>query len=52
VQAAHLQPGEDRKRVVAELAGELRQMQQWLELDEIEVAPNGDLARSLTRSLR
>lgn len=52
VQSAFLKPGEDARRVVPELAGELRQMQAWLELDRIEVADRGDLAARLRRSVR
>jgi uncharacterized protein YcaQ len=51
VQSAHLQHGQDRKRVAAELASELKQMKEWLELDSIEVAGRGDLAASLKRSV-
>jgi uncharacterized protein YcaQ len=47
VQSAFLEEGQDARRVVPELAGELRLMQAWLELDRIEVAERGDLARLL-----
>ena len=49
VQSAFLEPAHDARRVVPDLAGELRQMQTWLELDRIEVADRGDLAPSLRR---
>jgi uncharacterized protein YcaQ len=52
VQSAFLEPGHDARSVVPELAGELREMQGWLELDSIEVAERGDLAAKLRRSLR
>ena len=52
VQSAFLEPGQDARRVIPELAAELRQMQAWLELDGIEVASRGDLAAKLRRSLR
>jgi len=52
VQSAFLEPGQDARHVVLELAAELRQMQAWLELDAIEVASRGDLASKLRRSLR
>jgi hypothetical protein len=49
VQSAFLEPGHDARLVAPELAGELRQMQAWLELDRIEVADRGDLAPKLRR---
>jgi uncharacterized protein YcaQ len=52
VQSAFLERGQNVRNVVPELAGELRQMQAWLELDGIEVASRGDLAPKLRRSLR
>jgi uncharacterized protein YcaQ len=52
VQSAFLEPGQDARRVVPDLAGELRQMQTWLELDGIEVGERGDLARMLRRKSR
>ncbi|HLT60529.1 MAG TPA: crosslink repair DNA glycosylase YcaQ family protein [Microlunatus sp.] len=50
VQAAHTEPGQDRGPVAAELAEELRLLARWLELDGIEVADRGDLARPLRRA--
>jgi uncharacterized protein len=47
VQSAFLEPGQDARRVVPELMDELRVMQAWLELERIEVAQRGDLARPL-----
>jgi uncharacterized protein YcaQ len=47
VQSAFLEPGQDARRVAAELMSELRCMQAWLELDGIEVAKRGDLTAML-----
>jgi uncharacterized protein YcaQ len=47
VQSAFLEPGRDARRVVPELAEELRELQRWLELEHVEVAPRGDLAPAL-----
>ena len=52
VQSAFLESGQDARRVVPDLAAELRHMQAWLELDRIEVSERGDLAPMLLRSLR
>ena len=52
VQSAFLEPGQQARRVVPDLADDLRQMQAWLELDRIEVAERGDLATKLRRSLK
>jgi uncharacterized protein YcaQ len=49
VQAAHGEEGIDRPVVAAALAGELRLMADWLELDDIGVADRGDLAPDLLR---
>jgi len=51
VQGAFLEPGENARRVAAELACELREMQSWLELGRIEVNKRGDLAAALSQSL-
>lgn len=51
VQSAFLEPGQDARRVVPELASELRQMRNWLELDRLEVAARGDLAPRLRRAV-
>jgi uncharacterized protein len=50
VKSAFLEPGQDARRVAPALAGELRHLQAWLELDHIEVAERGDLAAKLRRS--
>jgi hypothetical protein len=47
VQSAWGEPGIDVAEVAAELAGELRLMADWLELDAIEVADRGDLSTPL-----
>jgi len=52
VQSAFLEPRQDARRVVPELTDELRQLQTWLELDQIEVADRGNLATRLRRNLR
>jgi uncharacterized protein YcaQ len=52
VQSAFLEPGHDARRVIPELADELRQLQAWLELDRIEVGERGDLAAKLRGSVR
>lgn len=47
VPGAFAEPGVDTARVVTELAGALREMADWLELDEIAVGLRGDLAVAL-----
>ena len=49
VQSAFLESGNEPRHVAVELAGELRTMQAWLELDRIEVKERGDLASLLRR---
>jgi uncharacterized protein len=49
VQGAFLEPGQVARRVLPDLADELRHMQAWLELDGIEVGERGDLAMRLRR---
>jgi uncharacterized protein YcaQ len=51
VQSAFLETGQDARRVVPELADELRHMKAWLELDRIDVSPRGDLAFKLRRAV-
>ena len=51
VQSAFLEPKRGARRVAPHLADELRLMQQWLELDSIEVGKRGDLAAQLRRTL-
>jgi uncharacterized protein YcaQ len=52
VQAAYTEPGNDERRVAAELAVELRSMQRWLGLDGVLVGARGDLADPLRAALR
>jgi uncharacterized protein len=52
IQSAFLEPGQNSRHVVPELAAELRHLRLWLELDRIEVSPRGDLAPALRRSMR
>ena len=49
VRGAFAEPGVDRVRVGRELRDELESVARWLGMDEVEVAPNGDLAAFLTR---
>jgi uncharacterized protein YcaQ len=49
VQAAHAEEGAEHHLVSSALAEELRLMADWLELDDVEVAPRGDLAGALAR---
>jgi len=44
VQSAFLEPGQNARRVIPDLIGELRRMQAWLKLDRIEINERGDLA--------
>lgn len=44
VRGAFAEAGQDRRRVARALRTELESMAAWQRLDEIEVAPNGDLA--------
>ncbi len=50
VNSAHGEPGAPAETAEA-LAGELRAMAAWLELDDIELAPVGDLAPALADAL-
>ena len=52
VQATHLEPGSDEASVAAGLAVELGAMARWLDLDDIDVRPVGDLAAALRASVR
>jgi hypothetical protein len=51
VQGAFLEPGHNPRQVVPDLVSELRHMQEWLELDYIEVCERGDLAPMLRRNM-
>jgi uncharacterized protein YcaQ len=50
VQSVHGERGIDRPLVAAALAGELRLMADWLELDDVAVTGGGDLAPDLARA--
>jgi uncharacterized protein YcaQ len=50
VQAVHGEDGIDRAVVADALAGELRLMADWLELDDVAVTGSGDLAADLSRA--
>jgi uncharacterized protein len=47
VAAAHFEPGADRIEVAAAAAVELDAMRSWLGLDDVAIAPRGDLAPAL-----
>lgn len=47
VHSAFTEPGVDTARVAAELAAELRGMADWLQLEDVSVAEQGDLAGPL-----
>lgn len=49
VKGAFLEPGQKAGNVASDLINELRHMQEWLELDRVEVSPNGDLAEALRK---
>ncbi len=46
---AFTEPGVDRKRVAEAMAGELRSMASWLDLDDVMVGGRGDLVDDLRR---
>ena len=52
VQSAFLEPGQSARRVAPPLGAELRLMQEWLELDRIEVGKRGDLAAQLRSTVK
>jgi uncharacterized protein len=52
VPGAYAEPGVETVRVAAELAAELREMAQWLELDGVLVGERGNLAPPLAAALR
>jgi len=47
VQASWLEPGSDEARTAGRLAAELRRLADWLGLDQVVVAPRGDLSAAL-----
>jgi uncharacterized protein YcaQ len=51
VVGAFTEPGQDAGYVATALAGELRSMASWLDLDDVTVGERGDLVRPLRRAL-
>jgi uncharacterized protein len=51
VVGAFTEPGQDRSRVAAFMAEELRTMADWLKLGDVAVGPKGDLSKDLRTSL-
>jgi uncharacterized protein YcaQ len=51
VRSAFAEPDADRAHVAAELAEELRQLSEWLDLGSVSVARKGDLAAPLRQAL-
>ncbi len=51
VQGAFAEPGVDTARVVAQLAGTVREMAGWLKLDGITVGERGDLVGALRQAI-
>jgi uncharacterized protein YcaQ len=51
VPVAHIEPDAPENEVAAELAGELRLMANWLELDRVVVNGRGDLTPALSRAV-
>jgi uncharacterized protein YcaQ len=51
VVGAFTEPGQDAGHVASALAGELRSMASWLDLDDVTVGERGDLVRPLRRAL-
>ncbi|MBM7367655.1 winged helix-turn-helix domain-containing protein [Gordonia hydrophobica] len=47
VLAAHVEPGRDHGAVAESLADDLRRLARWRGLDQVEVAPRGELASAL-----
>jgi uncharacterized protein len=52
VKGAFAEPGVDRCHVAGELAAELTDLGSWLDVPDVVVSPNGDLAEPLTRAVR
>jgi uncharacterized protein YcaQ len=52
VHGAFLEERQGAQHVAPELATTLRQMQEWLELDRVEVAEHVDLAATLRAQVR
>jgi uncharacterized protein YcaQ len=52
VVGAFTEPGQAAGYVAGALAGELRSMASWLDLDDVTVGERGDLASRLRKALR
>jgi uncharacterized protein YcaQ len=52
VVGAFTEPGQDAGYVASALAGELRSMASWLDLDDVTVGQRGDLVGGLRKALR
>ena len=52
VNAAYLEPHADAEEVAPALARELQTFARWLNLETVEVAKKGDLARRLSAEMR
>ncbi|MCW2590085.1 MAG: hypothetical protein JWQ86_2512 [Mycobacterium sp.] len=52
VVGAFTEPGQDAGYVASALAGELRSMTSWLDLDDVTVGQRGDLVGALRKALR
>lgn len=50
VRGSYAEPAVDTARVAGEMAGSLRELADWLEVDEVVVEPKGDLAPALARA--
>ena len=46
------EPDVDKARVARELAEELRTMAAWLDLNAVEVGPNGNLVKEVAKALK
>lgn len=51
VKGSFAEDGADRPRTCTELAGALHEMATWLDLDEVEIQKNGDLASQLAKAI-
>ncbi|MGI9596645.1 MAG: winged helix-turn-helix domain-containing protein [Acidimicrobiales bacterium] len=52
VRGCYTEPGVDEVRVASELSGSLREMADWLGLDDVAVDKRGDLAPALVKACR
>ena len=51
VRGSFAEPGTDPERVAAAMGADVRSMAEWMDLDSVQVAPNGDLARVLAAAM-